>query len=84
MNALNIATLDQSNGGGANGADKSIWQVDFVAYAGGAGPFHGRSDYDHSHTITGADNSVFLSAFVEAAGGAGTGSALSCGDVTVP
>jgi hypothetical protein len=84
MNALAIATLDQSNSGGANGADRTIWLSDFAAYAGGAGTLRERSDYDRNHIINGADDVFFKAAFAEAGGGLGTGSALSCGDVVVP
>ncbi len=84
MNALIVATLDESNSGGANGPDLTIWLGDFVAYAGGAGPYRGRSDFNLNVAVDGPDLTIYLGAFVEAAGGAGTGSVLSCGDITIP
>jgi hypothetical protein len=84
LNAKNVATLDESTSGGANGPDLTVWLADFGAYAGGVGPYRGRSDFNLSGAIDGPDLTMYLSAFGEAAGGAGTGTVLSCGDITIP
>jgi hypothetical protein len=84
MLARNAAALDLNSVGGSNGPDLTAWLTDFGAYAGGAGPFYGRSDFNLSNAIDGPDLTLYLTAFGLAAGGAGTGTVLSCADVSIP
>jgi hypothetical protein len=79
-----VATLDENTAGGANVPDVGIWGTDFIAYAGGAGTYYGRSDFNLNGAVDVPDLSILGSAFVEAAGGGGSGTVLSCGDILIP
>jgi hypothetical protein len=78
-----VATLDESNSGGANGPDLAVFAFDFVAYSINVADYHGRSDFNLSNAIDGPDLALFASAFVEAST-LGTGTFLSCGDIAIP